>query len=975
MAKRGHYSFCQTVSKGILQYEAFLYSTLTGWCIYNNHRNTDHEYAMGVFLDPDQVSTESYLWTPVVDISEEMGCLLLHTLLFVGPLDKTIEPTVYPYVEFSVGISSGEEYNSIIYSELYYTPNEWIETALSLPPGKYELLFKVNFIIRMSILDDSYLAFWLANVTLESDCLQTESATTQSPQTSQPINQTETIAHTNETTDTGNSSAPTSNPLEVTTIFYPDPQFDGYLGKDYDSYEYLLSKWNGCTPDDTWVNMKDVSANLSHKMADIIQSCKWNGFEGTCNPIEEVDTNAGHCFMFNGNETNVIKTMRTGANKLHLHLLVVKHSIYKGSEFGLRLVLNIESYQYVSIFNQYDAGIKVLLKSQNDASSVEELGFGVSPGDHVLASVTYTEVGKEINKNSAVASYYGNIYVEREKCETDCPDACTTIVQPVSLSNTQMQGNSFLDSLPQGYKDKVLRQFKETEFARSRVDPSIFEETTREVIMPMESFTKAHNFIQTKIRNKMTSTIQRIINGINYFLNLARNDITLRIFKDFQNHVKFYDNSTKIYVDPINSRGQAALYSLAELIMYADLWIAYSSNSLTAPVAYPSLDEEFFTVLTSEIGNDLYMFGNTYYFTDLKFDKEREAEVDEEINSEVDKVNPRILGIDELSLDPTLLKECASGNGYNDFEQLSRIVSDIQTGGKTLDFYKSEIVKYGTAYSLFLRKVLECTTEYGIFLNTVQSFLTQIDNTVLQLSDDVFGDFFDQLYSETVSFLDQNLRKFMANQQTKGDLAEEIESLNVADIMNNVYAIVNSYSSDVSTALKTNILSTRSSVIALYIQAMEHARTLSAYTDHEIFRDDARSARIWRVPFLNIETPEIISYRYAASELMYVWPTTQNINSFLDSGGLDKMTSTVNTYFDDLVDVLNDLDKELDNLISQLNTDLLEMESYFEEYRSTLVIDETFVSQSCCRQLLDDLRQFVNCLSHVGHVGLQKFNF
>lgn len=63
--------------------------------------------------------------------------------------------------------------------------------------------------------------------------------------------------------------------------------------------------------------------------------------------------------MFNGNETNVIKTMRTGANKLHLHLLVVKHSIYKGSEFGLRLVLNIESYQYVSIFNQYDAGIKV----------------------------------------------------------------------------------------------------------------------------------------------------------------------------------------------------------------------------------------------------------------------------------------------------------------------------------------------------------------------------------------------------------------------------------------------------------------------------------------------------------------------------------------------------------------------------------------------------------------------------------------
>ena len=73
--------------------------------------------------------------------------------------------------------------------------------------------------------------------------------------------------------------------------------------------------------------------------------------------MDNVDTDAGHCFIFNGKTDDVVKTKRTG--ELIIEVEYKLHNLFTGSEFGLRLVLNIESYQYVNVFDQTDAGIKV----------------------------------------------------------------------------------------------------------------------------------------------------------------------------------------------------------------------------------------------------------------------------------------------------------------------------------------------------------------------------------------------------------------------------------------------------------------------------------------------------------------------------------------------------------------------------------------------------------------------------------------
>ena len=64
---------------------------------------------------------------------------------------------------------------------------------------------------------------------------------------------------------------------------------------------------------------------------------------------------------------------------------------FSGSSNGLRLLLNIEQYEYMVGPNEA-AGIKMLLHDPNEAPLVEELGMAVAPGSHAFAAILMLEV-------------------------------------------------------------------------------------------------------------------------------------------------------------------------------------------------------------------------------------------------------------------------------------------------------------------------------------------------------------------------------------------------------------------------------------------------------------------------------------------------------------------------------------------------------------------------------------------------------
>ena len=62
-----------------------------------------------------------------------------------------------------------------------------------------------------------------------------------------------------------------------------------------------------------------------------------------------------------------------------------------GSGYGLRLVLDIESYEYMTGPHN-EAGVKVYVHQPGTIPLVKDLGFALAPGMHFFVDLKKTEV-------------------------------------------------------------------------------------------------------------------------------------------------------------------------------------------------------------------------------------------------------------------------------------------------------------------------------------------------------------------------------------------------------------------------------------------------------------------------------------------------------------------------------------------------------------------------------------------------------
>ena len=83
----------------------------------------------------------------------------------------------------------------------------------------------------------------------------------------------------------------------------------------------------------------------------------------------------------------------------HLDILFNMFILHTGSEWGLRLLLNIEQYEYMQGPHQ-GAGVKVLIHDHDEIPRVMTDALTVPPGSHSEIKLQYTQVKPQslINK-------------------------------------------------------------------------------------------------------------------------------------------------------------------------------------------------------------------------------------------------------------------------------------------------------------------------------------------------------------------------------------------------------------------------------------------------------------------------------------------------------------------------------------------------------------------------------------------------
>ncbi|ELU18124.1 hypothetical protein CAPTEDRAFT_206790 [Capitella teleta] len=145
---------------------------------------------------------------------------------------------------------------------------------------------------------------------------------------------------------------------------------------EMDAYQLITDMY---VADDTEIDWEhEPIANISklefynivaHSQEDFIVSCQWDGEDCGPHDISQYVTDYGLCYAFNrGNGKKAIET---------------------GVEGGLRLLLNVEQYEYMPGPNS-GAGLKFSLHAPEDIASVKDQGYAIPPGSHSLVAAKVT---------------------------------------------------------------------------------------------------------------------------------------------------------------------------------------------------------------------------------------------------------------------------------------------------------------------------------------------------------------------------------------------------------------------------------------------------------------------------------------------------------------------------------------------------------------------------------------------------------
>ncbi|XP_041378054.1 acid-sensing ion channel 1C-like [Gigantopelta aegis] len=150
----------------------------------------------------------------------------------------------------------------------------------------------------------------------------------------------------------------------------------------------------------TAVTLDDLYTSAAHRKEDLIVSCKWQG--EVCGPqnFTEILTDHGVCYTFNSKRLHVSST---------------------GSDYGLKLTLNVEQYEYMP--GPHDAaGVKLLLHDHKEFPKVHELGLAIPTGSHTFIGiqlVSIVNLEKPHGDCGSETSPYYSVY-STDSCQLVC---------------------------------------------------------------------------------------------------------------------------------------------------------------------------------------------------------------------------------------------------------------------------------------------------------------------------------------------------------------------------------------------------------------------------------------------------------------------------------------------------------------------------------------------------------------------------
>ncbi|KAK2139891.1 hypothetical protein LSH36_1575g00011 [Paralvinella palmiformis] len=125
-----------------------------------------------------------------------------------------------------------------------------------------------------------------------------------------------------------------------------------------------LDKYNS-----SHLKLYDIFEQIGHNKSDLIVSCVWDSQPCSIDDFNMTMTDYGKCYTFNSDPEQRRYAWRTGA------------------EGSLRLMVNVEQYEYMPGPNQ-GAGVRIHIHDQEEMPLMKDFGVAIAPGSHGLLGMT-----------------------------------------------------------------------------------------------------------------------------------------------------------------------------------------------------------------------------------------------------------------------------------------------------------------------------------------------------------------------------------------------------------------------------------------------------------------------------------------------------------------------------------------------------------------------------------------------------------
>ena len=144
-----------------------------------------------------------------------------------------------------------------------------------------------------------------------------------------------------------------------------------------------------------------------------------------------------------------------------------------------------------------------------------------------------------------------------------------------------------------------------------------------------------------------------------------------------------------------------------------------------------------------------------------------------------------------------------------------------------------------------------------------------------------------------MSWFSKQTHLYAQNITTKLDLSGNVTRTIVTEIESTIQRILRILEKKIIGYLRILADMIEKEVRNVYFNGLAGMGTVGAYYDNNDIEDQLRMLRIWRQPVFQISIPEVVRFRYSASESWNSWSTSTTLQQFVLDGAHDKVISDI----------------------------------------------------------------------------------